>query len=217
MKKINEIRDMSDTQAYNSREIWKTYGYWAFWVGVAFFFVYPLCNWISSERSEVFHLYLSSELNIPLIPEFIWVYLSMYVLFFLPPLFLNVSELEVLGKRIITGTIISGIIFLLFPSQLGFQRVVPEGFYSDFFTQIFTLDLPYNMAPSLHIVYSGLILFSIYNTVKVKLIRLFLIIWLLLIVLSTLFVHQHHLIDIISAMIIIGMINQKINKGETNV
>ncbi len=217
MKTTPEEQESVIAQAYDLRAVWKTYAYWAFWVGVAFFFVYPLCNWISLQRGDVYQLYLQMELGIPLIPEFLWAYLSMYVLFLLPPLFLSVTELVLLGKRIITGTMISGAIFLLFPSQLGFKRVVPEGFYGDFFNQIFTLDLPYNMAPSLHIVYSGLILLAVYGASKVKLVRMFAIVWLTLIALSTLFVHQHHVIDIVSAMLIIGIINGKIIRGETNV
>lgn len=208
MKKIQAV-----PQQYGMKSVLKTYAYWAFLVAIAFFFVYPLCNWISSERSEVFHLYLSSELHIPFIPEFIWIYLSMYILFFLPPFFLKVSELEILGKRIIVGTLISGIIFLLLPAQLGFERVTPHGYYGTFFTQLFSLDLPYNMVPSLHVVYSGFILFAISNATKEKFIRFFMIIWLLFIVLSTFFVHQHHLIDSLSAMILVAIVTQKI-KGE---
>ncbi len=217
MKKRPEEQELVIAQAYDLRAVWKTYAYWAFWVGVAFFIVYPLCNWISAQRSEVYQLYLQTELSIPLIPEFLWAYLSMYVLFLLPPLFLSVTELVLLGKRIILGTIISGVIFLLLPSQLGFDRVIPEGFYGGFFSQIFTLDLPYNMAPSLHIVYSGLILLAVYNASKAKSVRILSIVWLTLIALSTLFVHQHHVLDILSAMLIIGIINKKIIKGERNV
>ena len=217
MKQTPEAREAAIAQAYHLKAVWKTYAQWAFWVGVAFFFVYPLCNWISSQRGDVYQLYLQAELTIPLVPAFIWAYISMYVLFLLPPFFLSVSELVLLGKRIVVGTIISGVIFLLFPSQLGFERVVPEGFHGDFFSQIFTLDLPYNMAPSLHVVYSGFILLAVYSATEKGPVRIAAIVWLILIMLSTLFVHQHHLLDIVLAMSVIGVINHKIIKGEKNV
>jgi len=56
--------------------MWRTYGFWFFWVSVAFFAVYPLCNWLTAKRDSSFNLYVTQELGIPFIPEFIWVYLS---------------------------------------------------------------------------------------------------------------------------------------------
>lgn len=217
MKWFGNRSEVVDPNEYHLAAIWKTYAYWAFWVGVAFFSIYPTCNWLTSQRDDISFLYFDQELMIPFVPEFFWVYMSMYLLFFLPPFFLRVSQLEVLGKRIIIGTLISAVIFLLFPSQLGFERVIPEGFYYDLYSQIFTLDLPYNMAPSLHIVYSGFILFAVYSAVESKSVRIFAILWLLFIALSTLLVHQHHMIDIVLALFLIGVINYKVIKGGKNV
>ena len=202
---------------HDASTVWKTYIYWAFWVGVAFFALYPSCNWLSSQRSDIHRLYFDKELSIPFVPEFIWAYISMYLLFFLPPFFLNTSQLRVLGKRIIVGTIISAVVFLLFPSRLGFERISPDGFYGEIFVRIFSIDLPYNMAPSLHIVYSSFILLSIYNAVKSKAIRLGAILWLTLISLSTLLVHQHHIVDIILALLLTEFVSLKLIKGEKNV
>src|SRR5262245_24580737 len=46
--------------------VWRTYGYWAFWVGVAFFGVYPTCNWWTAQRAHRFGIYLAAELDVPL-------------------------------------------------------------------------------------------------------------------------------------------------------
>ncbi len=206
-----------DPAEYRLLSIWKTYGYWAFWVGVAFFSVYPSCNWISAQRSEPYLAYFDQELAVPFVPEFFWVYMSMYLLFFMPPLFLNVTQLRQLGKGLIIGTLISGIIFLLFPSQLGFERVVPEGFYGGLYEQIFSLDRPHNMIPSLHVVYSGFILLAVYRASDDKYVKVFAILWLLSISLSTLLVHQHHIADIVLALVIICFVNRKILKGREDV
>lgn len=198
------------------KNVWKCYGYWAFWVGIAFFTIYPVCNWLSSKRDHVYHLYMQSELAIPLIPQFMWIYVSLYAIFILPPLFLKEQALSKLGKEIILGTLISGMIFLLFPSVLGFERVVPSAHYKELFETIFALDLPHNMAPSLHIVYSGAILLAIFQASKKKGIKVFVTLWLLLISLSTLFVHQHHLIDIVLGYILVILLNNTIQtKGES--
>jgi membrane-associated phospholipid phosphatase len=204
-------------EEYDTKTIWKTYGYWAFWVGIAFFSVYPFCNWLSAQRANVYHLYLNTELSIPFVPDFIWPYMSLYLLFILPPFFLGVSQLELLGKRIILGTLISGGIFLLFPSQLGFERVIPNGFYGEIFTNIFSLDLPHNMAPSLHVVYSAFILLAVLESSSKKSVRMIMLLWLLLIMISTLLVHQHHILDIVSAMVIMFLVTSTFIKGEKNV
>jgi len=197
--------------------ILKTYSIWAFIVGITFFSIYPVCNWISSKRSDVSQLYFSFELKIPFIPEFIFVYLSMYILFFLPPFFLNENQLKVLAKQIIIATLVSGIFFLLFPSQLGYERIIPNDYLGSIFNRVFSLDLPYNMVPSLHVVYSGFILLSIFDSINIKSLRVLLITWLGMIILSTLLVHQHHIIDIIVALAIIFVIKYKFKQRNTNV
>ena len=55
-------------------------------VGLVFFLVYPFCNWYGSTLTSCHAFYLDSELSIPFVPQFVWVYLSMYLLFLLPPL-----------------------------------------------------------------------------------------------------------------------------------
>ena len=215
---VNVLDINEEIENTNSiKNIWKTYGYWAFWVGVAFFSVYPTCNWLTSERTEVYQLFFITELNIPFVPLFYWFYVSLYLLFFLPPFFLDVPRLKVLGKRIIIATIISGVIFILFPASLGFERVSPEGFYGQLFDTLFTLDLPHNMMPSLHVVYSALIIFAVMGSSKRRSIQGFALMWLVCICISTLLVHQHHLIDIVSAFALVWVVSKILIKGKTDV
>lgn len=202
---------------YGRSAVWKMYGYWAFWVGIVFFSIYPVCNWITSKRSDVYHVYFNMELAIPFIPDFFWIYISLYLLFFLPPFFLGVSQLELLGKRLVLATLISGAVFLIFPTQLGFERSVPDGFYVGVFTNLFAIDLPHNMAPSLHVVYSAFILLAVYNASSNRAVRSIALLWLLLVSVSTLLVHQHHLIDIVSAWAITFLVGSIFIKGEKNV
>ena len=104
---------------------WKTYGLWSIPVTAAFFIVYPFCNWVTSLRAVTYGLYFPFELSIPFVPGFIWVYLSMYALFILPGFLLAPPELAALAKRLVAGTLASGVVFLLVPTHLGFPREVP--------------------------------------------------------------------------------------------
>ncbi len=172
------------------------YLYWAFWVGVAFFSIYPSANWLTSQRNDLFPLYFPGELALPFVPQFIWVYLSMYILFLLPPFFLTSEELPQLGKQLITGTIICGAMYLLFPASLGFDRMEPdEPPYDRLFAVIFQLDHPHNLVPSLHVVFSACIILAVANNRGTWIYGL-LMIWLTAILMSTLLIHQHHLLDV---------------------
>lgn len=215
MKQMVEITCKVYHKEDSLKAIWKMYAYWAFLVGIAFFAVYPVCNWVSSLRNDIHHLYIDEELRIPFVPEFFWIYMSMFLLFFLPPFFLGVSQLALLGKRIIAGTLSSGLIYLILPTQLGFERIVPEGAYGKIYENLLSIDLPYNMMPSMHVVYSGFILLSIHASSQVESIRIIALIWLFLIYIATLLVHQHHLIDILSAMLIISLITSTIKGGSS--
>lgn len=197
------------------KKTWKTYSYWAFWVGVAFFSVYPTCNWLTSQRAVAYPLYINKELSIPLVPEFIWLYMSMYILFLLPPFFLDNIQLKLLGKQLILATISSGIIFLLIPTILGFERIQPDDpFYSSLYAQLFTIDLPHNLVPSLHVVFSAIIVFSLLQGMKKSSSKILTWMWLILLCLSTLLVHQHHLLDVIAGLLIAVFFRTYYKKGE---
>jgi hypothetical protein len=186
--------------------VWRTYGLWALWVGIAFFAIYPTCNWWTARRALRFHLYLESELRVPFVPEAVWIYFSMYALFAAPPFFLGVRALRALGPQILGATLASGLIFLLVPTELGFARVVPDSpLHAAVFAAVFSVDLPHNMVPSLHVVWSGLILLALrdYAGSPSRVRHTLLSLWLGAICASTLFVHQHHLADVLASLLLV--------------
>jgi membrane-associated phospholipid phosphatase len=192
-----------------SPQAWKTYAYWATWVGVAFFAVYPTCNWIADHRTHTFALYAPAELRIPFVPAFIWAYLSMYALFILPPFFLDAQRLTLLGRRLVYATLCSGAVFLLLPSHLGFPRALPDDpMLAGIYANIFFVDLPHNMAPSLHVVFSTAIIFALTEAARSGAARVSWWLWWVLISLSTVFVHQHHLIDIAAGFALVYFFQQ---------
>jgi hypothetical protein len=181
----------------------KVFGYWVLWVNVVFFTVYPFCNFLTSKREFRLQLYLPAELEVPFISHFVWLYMSMYLLFLLIPFCVNFKSLNLLGRNMVIGTIIAGLIFLILPTESGFLRIAPEsGIYSGIFSAIFKVDLPHNMVPSLHVVYCGLILLTMAADSKTALIKSVYISWLILICLSTVFVHQHHILDIVAGLVL---------------
>jgi membrane-associated phospholipid phosphatase len=186
-----------------------TYLLWSFRIGAVFVSIYPTLNWVTSLRANPFHLYLPIELRIPLLPWFIWPYLSMYVLFALPAFLVPTENLPSLGKQLIAGSIISAVMFLLLPAQLGFARALPsQEPYRAIFAWMFHIDRPYNLVPSLHVIFSTAIALACAGFAR-PVARIAILLWLVLVVSSTVFVHQHHLIDVIAALVIVVLLRRR--------
>lgn len=182
---------------------------WGSLIGLVFFVIYPASNWLASRRTGQLHLYLDNELSIPFLPQFIWLYLSMYLLFALPPFFVPAHAAARVGKQLLAGCLASGVLFLLFPAVLGFERVLPpEAPYRQIFQTIHDVDAPHNLVPSLHVVFSCVIALACARYARAPVLWL-LRVWLSLIVLSTVLVHQHHLIDIVSALMLVAALRSR--------
>ena len=181
----------------------RTYLMWSLWVGVAFFGVYPTMNWLTSLRPVSWSLYVPAELAIPFVPQFIWAYLSMYLLFALPLFFIPAERMAPLGKQLIAGCIVSAIVFLVLPAKLGFVRQVPATPpYAAMYARVFSIDRPYNLVPSLHVIFSTAIALACADFAR-PFARLAILGWLAVIVASTVLVHQHHLLDLAAAFVVV--------------
>ncbi len=182
---------------------WRTYGRWA-WINLVVFGVlYPLVNWLTGLRSSTFGLYFDSELAIPLVPVWILAYLSINLLLLLPPLFMRASDIPLLGKRMLVATVSGCAIFLLLPARLGFERVVPrDGFYRMIFDGLFQMDAPHNLVPSLHVTYASLCVVGLRAAARGHLPRAAWGFWLVAIMASTVLVHQHHLLDVATGLLL---------------
>jgi hypothetical protein len=186
----------------------RTYALWAGAAGVAFLAVYPTLNWFTATRRSRLRLFVSPELGIPFVPGFIWAYLSMYVLLLMPLFLLPQARMPGLGKQLIAGTLMSGILFLLLPADLGFMRVVPaDPVYATIFATMFGIDRPHNLVPSLHVVWSCAIVLACADAARSG-VRVLLYVWLAIVVVSTVLVHQHHILDGVAAMLLVFLLRR---------
>lgn len=177
---------------------------------VSFLAFYSIPNFFNLERSYYIKAYLNWEINhIPLVPEFIFIYFSSYLQAFSPAFFLSKQEIESYVKSFISLNFIACVIFLVFPSKLGFVRPDYVERYNFFFQWLYSVDPPHNLFPSLHIAYSTLACAAIYDRIHSKLALSFLGLWLALLYLSVLFTYQHHIFDIVLGVILTGVVLRK--------
>lgn len=145
--------------------------------------------------------------KIPLIPIFIIIYMLWYPYLFFTYYIVyknNKEKYHNLIKKTILSMIIGNLFYIIYPTMV--KRPIIDN-YNTLSTLIlyivYKLDYPVNCMPSMHCLLSFLIMFEVIFAKKNnKKFKIFVIITSTLIVLSTLFVKQHVIEDIILALII---------------
>lgn len=116
----------------------------------------------------------------------------------------DIQEFYKLCFYIFTGMFISLIIFRIFPSELNLRVVIDaqKNIYSKIINYIYLVDTPTNTFPSIH-VYNSLVVNYILNKNNFKKFTKYLSnILMILICLSTMFIKQHSIYDVIFAFLL---------------
>lgn len=170
-----------------------------------FFIVYPACNWIASQRRDVPTMFFAWERSIPFIPVMIVPYMSLDLFFVGAPFVCGTdSELMTFAKRIAVTMLLAAACFLAFPLQFGMSRPETAGALGAIFAWLSGIDRPFNLFPSLHIAFSGLLL-ATFGRHSSGALRVVLVLWFALIVASSVLTYQHHLFDVAGGFALAGV------------
>ena len=173
-------------------------------VSAWFAFVFGGANWVNAQRAPRVRVHFDAELQIPLIPSFTLIYMSIYGLFLVAPFVLRtgreITNLAVAQTITIT---VAGIGFLLIPAKLAFPVATDSelGIWRGMFRLADRLNLDYNLVPSLHVALSVVCveLFVPHANLGGKIL---LRTWAVLIAASTVFTHQHHVVDAVTGFLL---------------
>lgn len=173
-------------------------------VSLWFAVVYVGADHLTATRTARLHVHLDAELQIPLLPSFTLVYMSIYALFLFAPFVLRTRrELTTLAVAQSVCIFIAGIGFILIPGQLAYAPPSDAelGVWKSLFHFADWLNLDYNLVPSLHVALSvvSILLFA-RQTASAG--RILLGAWAGLIAIATLVTHQHHLVDVVSGWLL---------------
>ena len=177
-----------------------------FWGGICVLFcltVYLGTNEIASNMERHYGLYFDFEKDIPLVPWMIYIYASFHLLLALN--FFIIKDPKVIKAftiSLMASSFIAALIFLSFPGELGFSRVDGTAGYEAMYSFLHKIDHPHNLYPSLHITFSVLTAFAMFDQTTNKWFHGFLLVWITLICCSVVLVHQHHLFDIFTGLIL---------------
>ena len=183
---------------------------WLLYLGIVFFLLYGSVNQYALIIQTNTSFFMNWEKSIPFIESFIIPYMSSDILFVIAFLLHQTRiSLKVLALRSFTSIVVSVLVFAVFPLKFSFEKPIVD----NFLFEILEIDLPYNQMPSLHVSLAVILWFSMKNNIQSKLIKIVLFIWLVLVVLSTLLVYQHHFIDVptgfLLGILIVYLINEK--------
>ena len=165
--------------------------------------IYLGTNEIAAQQTSFYQLYFEFERDIPMVPWMIHVYNSFHVLLLLNFLVIkNPLKIRAIAISLIASSAIAALFFLIFPAELGFSRTENMMGYEFWYDALHWLDHPHNLVPSLHITFSALSTYVISTEINSRVLKSLFLVWFLLICSSIVLVHQHHLIDIFTGLLL---------------
>ncbi|MDD6879235.1 MAG: phosphatase PAP2 family protein [bacterium] len=152
---------------------------------------------------------IGSSINdkIPFISYFIYPYISWYLMLFLIPFILSIRDdkkFNIYLKTTFVCICVATIIYFLYPTAIIRDGIETHTFTDKIVNVIYLLDTPnVNCFPSMHCIISFIFIFvTIRNGNLSRSFRVITFFWSLLVILSTMFVKQHIILDVVSAFVL---------------
>jgi membrane-associated phospholipid phosphatase len=163
-----------------------------------FVLVYSGMDALTARRTFRVPVHFPTELAIPFVPAMTLFYMSIYMLFWMAPFVLRTRrEFRALVITLAIVIFCGGIGFLLFPADLAFAPPREEdlGIWAAMFHLADKLNLTYNLLPSLHVAFA-VICVAIFAARASLVGKVLLWFWAAMVAVSTILIHQHHLLDV---------------------
>lgn len=181
------------------------------WVTSCFLVVFAGANFLTGLHGWRVPIHFSWEGKIPFLPQASLLYLTIGptmagVAFSLRQ---DASALIHFRRVLVAETLAAGAFFLLLPAELapGFARSAPPP-WSFWVAASAAMGMRYNLFPSLHVAFA---LSTAWHgsTRRSRMIRGLLFLWAGLVMVSTLVLHLHHVLDLAGGLLLAGMIEYR--------
>lgn len=167
-----------------------------------FVVVYGGADWLTGLHDVRVPVHLAAELRIPLVPAAVWAYMSVYALPALVPFALrNPRELLefVADLRWMLG--LAGLGFLLIPAEAAWPTVAVPGATGAVLAFADRLNLDHDLVPSLHVALAVAAAQVVAPRLRPSG-AVAVWAWAVLVAVSTVLTHQHHLLDVASGVVV---------------
>lgn len=173
-------------------------------------FTVPMLNiiytFLNSFNGIAYNLGTKVDSIIPFVRFFIVPYNLWYPYIILSLLLLCFSDRKTFFKTIISidlGLICCYIVYLTFQTTVPRPNIMSEDIFSKLVSLTYSLDAPYNCFPSIHVLTCYLLMKGFYRSATCRIITKTVVFSIgLTIILSTLFVKQHVILDILGAVML---------------
>tara|TARA_Y100000310_G_scaffold150201_3_gene149644 strand:+ start:18832 stop:19485 length:654 start_codon:yes stop_codon:yes gene_type:complete len=171
--------------------------------------LYGLIQYFITTNSINFLTPLDSYM--PLMPELIWVYHSLPIVMVVTIMFLtqNKQLLYTVISSFLAVMVVNSLFHIIAPSFYPRPELIPQTLSEEFLMWTYNIDGANNTFPSTHVSYAFLMMLTAADTQKAKLypiLKYCFILWAVMITISTLLLKQHYIADVVSALILTGLI-----------
>jgi membrane-associated phospholipid phosphatase len=184
---------------------WAQFGYFVLLgvaVGLWFELIYAGADYLISLHTYRVRVHFDAEPRIPFVPASVLGYMSIYLLLWSPAFILRTRrELRALAITLTAVIFVAGLCFLLLPAEAAFPPPGDLGLWSGLVRGAKLVALTNNYLPSLHITLSVACI-TIYARRAPPLGRTLLWLWAGVICLSTMLLHQHYLLDVVTGFVL---------------
>jgi membrane-associated phospholipid phosphatase len=167
-----------------------------------FFSVYGGASLLARLRGARPDFHFAWELKLPFVPSLSIVYLTVPLLLLLTPFILRTwRSFTPFFLTLTAETLVGGIFFLLLPMAQAYPERVATGFFGGVFKLADRMNLDYNEFPSLHIAFA-VTAALVFSRRCGWLGRTLFFLWVVVVAVSTLFLHEHHLLDLAGGIVL---------------
>ena len=175
-------------------------------MAMLFFWGYRMVAEMTATRSGEVSFLTPIDEAIPFVPEFVFPYMSLYALFWLPVIVSrNISLRDFFGIIVATGGMfaVAFTVYLVVPSRYPRPDVSPDAsfVYYVLAKALYAYDLPNNTLPSTHAAVVAILLSATRKKFGRRTYAIYAL-WGTSILLSTVTVKQHYIVDLVSGIIL---------------
>lgn len=165
---------------------------------------------LNNPTREVNNLVTFIDQNTPLIKIFVIPYLIWYPFIIITMLYLCIKDRSVYFKTLLSyviGLIVCYMTYLVFQTTVPRPNLLGDDLFTKLLGMVYNADQPFNAFPSIHVLSSFLMMKAISMSIIKNRINQFIIHSnSIIIILSTLFVKQHVILDVISGILVAEVI-----------
>lgn len=170
----------------------------------------PILNvfytFLNHGHSNTRNLITDLDIEIPFVPGFAIPYLLWYPIILVSLFIFNMKNRKVYYRTLISiciGLIVSYFLYYFFQTTVNRPTIPSDGFLNSLVRFVYLTDQPYNAFPSIHVLTSYLVIKGITDCTNLsKVLRNIIVITSWTIIISTVFVKQHVVLDVFGAIIL---------------